>query len=159
MTRAPRRPSPITPAACAASCSTPRILSAYKFDSFWQMSRKTACLLRFVCFGHLGVHFCQFWDFDRKILDLTIWSENFPRARRTRREGVRVGVRGYVKAGVQWLYAQIRSDLSEHPFEAADGPGISVVSTGRRPCCGVWEFCAFWRLADLKSQNIAMAIF
>ena len=97
------------------------------------MSRKTACLLRFVCFGHLGVHFCQFWDFDRKILDLTIWSENFPRARRTRREGVRVGVRGYVKAGVQWLYAQIRSDLSEHPFEAADGPGISVVSTGRRP--------------------------
>ena len=38
-----------------------------------------------------------------------------------------------MKAGVQWLYAQIRSDLSEHPFEAADGPGISVVSTGRRP--------------------------
>ena len=112
------------------------------------MSRKTACLLRFVCFGHLGVHFCQFWDFARKILDLTVWSESFPRARRTRREGVRVGVRGYVKAGVQWLYAQIRSDLSEHPFEAADGPGISVVSTGRRPCCGVWEFCAFWRLAD-----------
>ena len=71
--------------------------------------------------------------FARKILDLTIWSEKFPRARRTRREGVRVGVRGYVKAGVQWLYAQIRSDLSEHPFEAADGPGISVVSTGRRP--------------------------
>ena len=86
-----------------------------------------------MCFGHLGVHFCQFWDFDRKILDLTIWSDFFPRARRTRREGVRVGVRDYVKAGVQWLYAQIRSDLSEHPFEAADGPGISVVSTGRRP--------------------------
>ena len=82
------------------------------------MSWRTACLLRCVCFGHLGVHFCQFWDFDRKILDLTIWSEIFPRARRTRREGVRVGVRGYVKAGVQWLYAQIRSDLSEHPFEA-----------------------------------------
>ena len=49
---------------------------------------------------------------------------------------MKVGVRGYVKAGVQWLYAQIRPDLSEHPFEAADGPGISVVSSGGRPCCG-----------------------
>ena len=79
-----------------------------------------------MCFGHLGVHFCQFGDFDRKILDLAIWSDFFPRARRTRREGVRVGVRGYVKAGVQWLYAQIRSDLSEHPCEA-----LGQLQTGR----------------------------
>ena len=48
-------------------------------------------------------------------------------------------------------YAQTSLSIHLRLRDSSDGPGISVVRLyllRGAPCCGVWEFCAFWRLAD-----------